>query len=287
MVTTNGVDEFVEHVDHEDDVDELVTRLTADVRNAAKLLSQQEARYLVDQYYTVQNYRKATANQIRALSKGAEPTDTILYFNHMHRKLEAQLKKVLDVYTDNHEIGQYLKSITGIGPVIAAGLLAHIDIRKAPYAGNIQSFAGFNPTMVWEKGKKRPFNAKLKVICFHAGESFIKRQNSDKDHYGKYYVKRKEWEAEQNANYAFADQAREKLEKFKIGKDKEAYKWYSQGLLPPAHVHARARRWVIKLWLSHVHAVWYAWHFNDLPPVLDQWACLQNLVPHAMGIARG
>ena len=41
----------------------------------------------------------------------------------------------------------------GIGPVIAAGLLANIDIKQAPTVGHIWRFAGLDPTNKWI-GKK-------------------------------------------------------------------------------------------------------------------------------------
>ena len=57
-----------------------------------------------------------------------------------------------------------------------------------------------------------------------------------------------------------AQRAAAKLVKFKIGKTTDAYAHYSSGKLPPAHIHARAKRYAVKLFLAHWHAVayWYA-----------------------------
>jgi hypothetical protein len=44
-------------------------------------------------------------------------------------------------------------------------LLARIDIVKAPTAGHIWRYAGLDPTVRWNKGEKRPWNAGLKVLC--------------------------------------------------------------------------------------------------------------------------
>jgi hypothetical protein len=66
---------------------------------------------------------------------------------------------------------------------------------------------------------------------------------------------------------AFANQAAEKLEKFKIGKTTDAYKAYSIGKLPPAHIHARAKRVAVKMFLSHLHQVWYEVEFGKKAPV--------------------
>ena len=35
--------------------------------------------------------------------------------------------------------------------------------------------------------------------------------------------------------------------RYKIGKTTEAYAAYSAGRLPPGHLHARAKRWAVKL----------------------------------------
>ena len=52
-------------------------------------------------------------------------------------------------------------------------------------------------------------------------------------------------------------QAADKLERFNIGKTTEAYAAYSTGFLPKAHIHERTKRRVVKLFLSHYHAVGY------------------------------
>lgn len=180
--------------------------------------------------------------------------------------VEDSIKKSLDDFSSADPVGRWSKSITGIGPVIAAGLLAHIDIEKAPTVGHIWRFAGLDPTMIWEKGKKRPWNAALKVLCWKIGESFVKVSTNPKDFYGRIYVSRKRLEEDRNAREMFKQQAEDKLKRFKIGKTTEAYKHYSEGRLPPAHIHARAKRYAMKLFLSHWHHVAYKVRFGKEPP---------------------
>ena len=50
---------------------EPMNKLTKDLRAATKFLSQEEARYLVDLYYQMQEDRKRTGNQVR--SQEGEP----------------------------------------------------------------------------------------------------------------------------------------------------------------------------------------------------------------------
>jgi hypothetical protein len=281
-------------------------RLSRDIKQAGVTLERREARYLVDSYYQMQDYRISSENQIRSMSKDDEPHLTLDFFSSQMRMLENQIKSVLDTWSSSKELGVWAKSITGIGPVIAAGLLAHIDIEKAPTVGHIWRYAGLDPTMTWEKGQKRPWNSDLKVICWKAGESFVKVSGNKNDIYGKFYVQRKEYEIERNdavievdtkivkdamtdpnkGAYIVRDDemvsayliegkwyvggnakaAWQTLNRKKIGKDTDAYKAYSVGKLPPAHIHARAKRYAVKLFLAHYHETGYRLHYGEEPP---------------------
>jgi hypothetical protein len=245
---------------------EVIAKLTKDLKSAATHLTDAEARYLVDAYYTIQEYRIAAAAQVREAKKGGEPNEVLGWLFDNQKAIENQIKRALDIYTDAKPIGVWAKSICGIGPVLAAGLIAHIDITKAPTAGHIWSFAGMDPTKEWGKGEKRPWNARLKVLCWKIGESFVKVSGNANDVYGKYYIERKQYETAANDAGKFTDQAKAKLEKCKIGKDTDAYKSYIQGKLPPAHIHARAKRYAVKLFLAHYQEMAYRLHYGEAPP---------------------
>jgi len=240
-------------------------RLTNDLKESAKLLTPGQARYMVDLYYTVQNYRVRSANQVRAADASTEPNTLVEWMLGSQLTLEHDIRKAMDIYSSESEVGRWSKSILGIGPIIAAGLLAHIDIKQAPHAGHIWSFAGLVPSKTWDKGEKRPWNARLKVLCWKIGESFVKVHNKPEAFYGHLYDERKQLEEKRNEKGEFEDQAVAKLEKFKISKKTEAYKWYSQGKLPPGHRHARAKRWAVKIFLSHWHRVAYRAEFGRDP----------------------
>lgn len=243
-----------------------IQKLTKDIKAATKILSNQEARYLVDTYYQVQEYRKATANQCRIMDESGEPHEVLTWLLNNLELLESQIKNALNAYSSANPVGAWAKSIIGIGPVIAAGLLAHIDITKCPTAGHIWSFAGLNPSVNWNKGELRPWNARLKVLCWKIGQSFVKVSNNDNDVYGKLYQQRKAYEQAKNEAGEYVDQAKTKLEKCKIGKTTEAYKHYSEGKLPPAHIQQRSERYATKMFLSHLHEFWYENHFGEKPP---------------------
>ena len=243
-----------------------VRKMDRDLRKASSQLTATEARYLVDSYYAMQDGRIRANNQIRALSASGEPHESIAWLSTESRVLEESVKSALDVYSDSHPVGARMRKVVGVGPVIAAGLLAHIDITRAPTAGAIWRYAGLDPTSEWKKGEKRPFNASLKTLCWKLGESFVKVSNHEDAVYGRLYRERKDAEIKKKEAGAFADQAAAKLEKFKIGKTTDAYKAYSVGKLPPAHIHARAKRVAVKMFLSHLHQIWYEVEFGAEAP---------------------
>jgi hypothetical protein len=294
-----------------------IDRLTKDLRDSARNLTTNEARYLVDYYYKLQDDRVRSAAQVRS-SEEDESVGWIHYvFGHLH-ELESRIKSALGIYASGQPLGEWAQSITGIGPVISAGLLAHIDIVKTPHPGALWRLAGLDPTLEWvgrekakalvnetvgksktiteealaticartfrhpqslkalaltpkpdgEKPKKltkenltralarRPWNARLKVLAWKIGESFVKQRNrKGGEMYGGYYVERRALEDANNAAGKYKDAALVKAKT--VGKATEAYKHYSKGTFPPGHIYARSKRWVVKLFLSHYHHVGY------------------------------
>ncbi len=335
-----------------------IERLDRETRNQAADMSITEARYFVDAYYQQQEYRKAVENQIRAATEAGEMTGPLKWYGERTAEMESRIKSILAAWVKGRDLGRWCDSVTGIGPVIGAGLMAHIDITKTPTAGGIWRFAGLDHTQRWlgtEKAKKavseyaakhgdlnlvipmlaeyigtrpetlrrlatsdnkgkpikltkeslskaaarRPWNATLKTLCWKIGESFVKVAARENDLYGGLYLKRKAQEIEANERGDFAGQAKSKLETTKIGKTTEAYLWYAGCLtpelaaglrempaekrgaalkqvagkpgsgvpmLPPAHIHARAKRWAVKLFLAHYHHMAYRIEYGCEPP---------------------
>lgn len=242
-----------------------VKRLGRDLRRASSTLTKTEARFLVDSYYDMQETRKQSSNRVRALGDAGEPHEVVQWLLAQSSTLEQQIKASLDVYSYNDPVGEWARSIKGIGPVLAAGLLAHIDIKRSPTVGHIWRFSGQDPTCIWEKGQKRPFNAKLKTLCWKIGKCFVYVSSNEKSFYGQLYKKRKEYEIERNEAGELADQAAEGAKR--VRKETEAYKHYIKGKLPPAHIQRRSERYAVKLFLAHYHEVAYKLHFGEDPPL--------------------
>lgn len=296
-------------------------KITQDMEDAAQEITPSQARYLVDTYYQVQQFRIEATGQRRAATEANEPVKLLDWVKSITTRLEGTIRAQLDAYTEKQTVSRWAKSIVGIGPVIAAGLAAHIDINKAQTAGAIWRFAGLDPTVKWignEGAKKlvtehwdvalsaednlramaalqglrpdslikmamrddgaiskarvtsalakRPWNATLKVLQWKIGESFVKVQNREGDVYGHVYAERKTQEILKNSNGEFATQAAVILASKNFRDDTLAKAAYVQGKLPDGHIHSRAKRYAVKLFLAHYHHVAFESTFNRLPP---------------------
>lgn len=233
-----------------------IQRLSRDLVEAATSMTLDEARYLVDSYYVIQDARKRTGSQQKAMDKDKEPHLLLDWLNMQSDTLEGQIKRALARFTDQHEVGAWLKSIYGIGPVLTAGLIAHIDIKKAPTAGHIWRYAGLDPTSKWEKKTKRPWNADLKTLCWKVGQSFMKFSNAPECIYGHVYRTRKDYEVKRNEAMGNASTAADILAKRKIT-NPDTLAFLKSGKLPPGQIDARARRYATKLFLAHLQYVWW------------------------------
>lgn len=228
---------------------ESVSRLSRDLRVAAATMSDTQARYMVDAYYLMQEDRKRTRGQERALGSDAEPHSVITWLAGQSEILEAQIVRALDSYTQNHMMGDYMRGIFGVGPVISSGLLAHLymgdwcsvchahdeeacdkrqktarlkipmhdftPVFSCPTVGHWWSYAGIagDNQKPWEKGQKRPWNAELKTILWRLGDVLVKFSNNEKCYYGKIYRERKEYEVKRNESGGNMIKANERLQK--------------------------------------------------------------------------
>ena len=110
-----------------------------------------------------------------------------------------------------------------------------------------------------------PYNRFLKMFCLgRVGESFIKAKGSKNDDYGKYYNEVKATITSRNEDGGYADDAAKYLANGSrwTGANMEAY---SNGRLPKEHINKRARRWMVKLFISHLYEVMYEDFYGEKP----------------------
>ena len=120
-----------------------------------------EARFLIDNYYQIQNMRITAASQLRALQQGAdtnssnknigeEKLSSLTFVYEQYVAMEANAKALLDAYCESNPLSRWASKVTGIGPVLAASLPAYLTIKKEPdgstkmHAGSWWAYAGLN-----------------------------------------------------------------------------------------------------------------------------------------------
>jgi predicted RNA-binding Zn-ribbon protein involved in translation (DUF1610 family) len=264
-----------------------ITKLSPELIQAATYLPLTVAADLVRTYYGVQEHRLKIDNQIRATrtlecpdcgeslkeARAKQPLTTreftctecgyfgvdeidataAIFVREAIAAGEERAKNLLDYWTSKDELANWSRQVMGIGPVLAAGLRAEIDVTRANHVSSVWRFAGYDPTAIWEKGQKRPHNAFLKVICWRLGDSFVKVSGRPKSLYGKLYRNEKNRLVHINDNGGFAQDAKERIDSgIRVpGKGTEARKALDAGRLPQAQVDLRARRKAVKIFLSH------------------------------------
>ena len=102
---------MLDHVEEQDE-DTIFIRLDKDLRAAAAKLSDRQARYFVDVYYGIQEFRKRSANQ--DLSADVEPTELIDWFMTNTRRLENQVKAALDKSSSTNPVGAWARSSSSV-----------------------------------------------------------------------------------------------------------------------------------------------------------------------------
>ena len=229
----------------------------------ASKLNNAEARFVVSDYYASQEARKRADMQLRHLGdKAAKSNFPLLnYAAECNAEIEKNILRVLERYASASPVGFWMLEQHGVGPVIAAGMLAHLDIEQAPTAGHFWRFAGLDPSCRWEKGEKRPYNAALKQLTYHLGECVKRTSNAADSFYGKIYRERKALLVERNERGFNAERAKT----FKTN-SAEVRKVLKEGKLPAGNLDRQACNYAAKIFLSHLHAVMFWDKYRKAPP---------------------
>ena len=148
------LDENIDVELHEGDVELLIPeglskQLKKEIKSATDL-GRAEMKHLVDNFYQVQEKRIVLQAQIRSVRQEADGLSTatfgdILEWQLLTQKIQEKgIKDALECMVKNNEVGNWLMSIKGIGPVLAAGILAYFDVTNIHYAPHFMSYAGLN-----------------------------------------------------------------------------------------------------------------------------------------------
>lgn len=109
--------------------------------------SREEIKMLINLYYQIQDSRKALREQIRSIENDDTKKANVIVLDWCLKNfaiLETGINGFLQSMCEQTEVGRWLLQITGIGPVLAAGLMAYFDVKGKHYASQFISYAGLN-----------------------------------------------------------------------------------------------------------------------------------------------
>ena len=151
----------------------------------------------------IQKARIQFGNRINAIERGADESsgqqaEILERYYAQFRLIEDQLDKDIAEMVAEEPVYDYVSAVKGIGPGLAAKLIAMIDIERAPTVSALWRFAGYavidgeRERMV--KGEKAHYNKRLKTTCYLAGSSFLKSGSPYREVYDDaraYYLERR------------------------------------------------------------------------------------------------
>jgi len=218
-------------------------------------------RALVETFYAIQHHRIKAANRIEAyvrLGMDQDKADTLHQFVDDNLvAMEEKLKKMIQDQVKTHPFYEYwLESVKGIGPALAGSLVACIEpISRFDNISKLWRYAGMavmdGAAERRTKGEKIHWSPFLKTTCWKIGEQFVKQG----DLYRRIYDESK------------AKDRQKHPEQVKSGKKSKEGKEIM--LYTDMHIHNRAKRKAVKMFLSHL---WLKWREMEGLPVTDPYA---------------
>jgi transposase len=187
----------------------------------------------------VQKARIQFNNRLSAIQNGTDETDgpqAELCQRWLDRFsiIEAELDKDIAAAVAHAPIYEHLSGLRGIGPMLAAKMIALIDIDRAPTVSSLWRYAGYGVVNGERekpvKGEKLHYNKRLKTTLYLVATSFL-RSNSP---YRRIYDSAREYYAANRQDWT------------------------------KGHQHQAAMRKMTKIFLSHL---WQTWRELDGLPV--------------------
>lgn len=177
-----------------------------------------------------QEARMQTDNRIRAAKAGGEDSAGLLreleaYSERLSAQEQFASERVSERMEDS-QIGQRMMVVKGVGPMLAAQIIAEVDIEMADTVSALWRYAGYavddGKAERRKRGEKIHYNPRLKKIMFVLATSFLRSSSPYRRVYDDardyYALNRPEW--------------------------------------TKAHCHYAAIRKMMKMFLSHLWLVW-------------------------------
>lgn len=216
----------------------------------------------------IQKTRIQFSNRVSAIEKGNDSDkqiDVVRKWKKTFKEHEKELDKDIAKSVKEYPIFEYVVKIRGIGPMLAARMIAMIDIKRAVHMSCLWRYAGHSVDTETgkrernKKGEKSHDNKRLKSTMYNVAISLLK----SKSHYSQVYYNAKHYyEQGRNANSPFIlDKAKEMVGKTvkSRGKNKKLenveeaaeYLAWSKG-----HIHMASLSKMIKIFLCHLWETW-------------------------------
>lgn len=236
------------------------------------MTEREKIRLIVKTRQDIQNTRIRAMNRMKRLKDGSSQdmsnqTETIVMSRQEEIELdlatkftnnEAATDKMIKRYLKNNKLWtEFLSTVKGVGPQMAAVIIAEIDIHKADTVSKVWQYAGMNSNLV--NGKKKnsdgeiyttdtlvrgdkltkgflcPYNAFLKSKLLGVlGDSFIKSRSPYRQFYDNYKNRLK------NSSKMTIENGKEKM-------------WKD---CTDLHQHRASIRYMVKMFLLDVHKIW-------------------------------
>lgn len=121
-------------------------KLGEDVRVAALDMTIPEARYVYKDYLGLQKFQQSTRGHVNQLKKDGVPNTAMKFIaNNTEYIRRYQFREIFDIWTDKYPESRWVKSIHGLGPAVAAGLICYCDFDKAKSTSSFWYWAGLTP----------------------------------------------------------------------------------------------------------------------------------------------
>lgn len=226
------------------------------MRERMERLKHPRLRILVESYYDIQKLRIATSNRLSMYGKLDVLTPIqAAKLQEIVSDLKADEGKLLGQIHDELKaipVWQWLKTVKGIGPAMAGGLVGWIDdISKSPHPSSLWRYAGLHveegKAPRRKRGEKAPWSWRLKTHMWKVVKQLLQAGNP---FYRGYYDQYKAYEVGKCEHGGLRIVPSASLP------TKGGKKYEPEGVISVGHVDNRAKRKVAKLLLAHVWHVW-------------------------------
>lgn len=176
--------------------------------------------------------------------------------NYIQNNLNAAIDSIdsaMKPVANSTVVGKWATSQVGITHSISAALGLHIDINNFENVGSLWRHAGLDPT---QKNNSSSHSPELKSLCWRIGTNFAEFAKEKNCFYGKLYLQDKARRLESNNKGEYSEKAEKILQDLdpRFTDDKSIL---LEGKLSDAQIDAQARRFSVKIFLSHYYAVAY------------------------------